>query len=79
MSIAFNKRKRIRSFQIGEKVLVISKPIIVTWKIGHKFTSKMDGPYMVQEVYLGGAHKLVDENSVRVSPINGKFLKIYHP
>ncbi|XP_019155716.1 PREDICTED: uncharacterized protein LOC109152471 [Ipomoea nil] len=79
ISRAFNKRVRIRSFQVGDKVLAVRRPIIITRKTGHKFTPKWDGPYVVQEAYSGGAYKLIDENGVRVGPINGKFLKVYHP
>ncbi|XP_019166707.1 PREDICTED: uncharacterized protein LOC109162459 [Ipomoea nil] len=79
ISRAFNKRVRIRSFQVGDKVLAVRRPIIITRKTGHKFTPKWDGPYVVQEAYSGGAYKLIDENGVRVGPINGKLLKIYHP
>jgi hypothetical protein len=45
---------------------------------GNKFLSKWDGPYMVQEVYTNGAYKIVDENGLRIGPINGKFLIRYH-
>ncbi|XP_031127436.1 uncharacterized protein LOC116029524 [Ipomoea triloba] len=79
MSRAFNKRVRTRSFQIGNKVLAVRRPIIVTRKTGHKFTPKWDGPYVVQEVYTGGAYKLISEDGLKVGPINGRFLKLYYP
>ncbi|XP_070013017.1 uncharacterized protein [Nicotiana sylvestris] len=44
-----------------------------------KFTSKWDGPYVVQESYSSGAYKLVDADGMRIDPINGKFLKKYYP
>ncbi|XP_070025272.1 uncharacterized protein [Nicotiana sylvestris] len=44
-----------------------------------KFTSKWDGPYVVQEAYSSGAYKLVDADGMRISPINAKFLKKYYP
>ncbi|XP_070005803.1 uncharacterized protein [Nicotiana sylvestris] len=44
-----------------------------------KFTSKWDGPYVVQEAYSSGAYKLVDVDGMRIGPINGKFLKKYYP
>ncbi|XP_070022468.1 uncharacterized protein [Nicotiana sylvestris] len=44
-----------------------------------KFTSKWDGPYVVQEAYSSGAYKLVDADGMRIGPINGKFLKKYYP
>ena len=48
---AFNKKVCLRSFQVDDLVLAICRPIITTHKIGNKFTSKWDGPYVVQEVY----------------------------
>ena len=52
---AFNKRVKPRSFQVGDLVLAVRKPIITTHRTGNKFTSKWDGPYVVQEVYTNGA------------------------
>ncbi|KAI4365094.1 hypothetical protein MLD38_021113 [Melastoma candidum] len=78
MSKPFNKRVRPRSFQVGDLVLAVRRPIIVTHKTESKFTSKWDGPYVVQEAYTGGAYKIVDQDGVRVGPINGKFLKRYY-
>ncbi|KAG5531746.1 hypothetical protein RHGRI_026388 [Rhododendron griersonianum] len=79
MSKSFNKKVRLRSFQKGDLVLTIRRPINATHKIGGKFISKWDGPYVVQEVYSSGAYKLVAEDGLRVGPINGKFLKRYYP
>ena len=44
---AFNKKVRLRSFQVGDLVLAIRRPIITTYKTESKFTSKWDGPYVV--------------------------------
>ena len=78
LSRAFNKKVRLRSFQIGNLVLAIRRPIITTHKIGSKFTSKWDGPCVVQEVYTNGAYKIIAEDGLRIGPINGKFLKRYY-
>ncbi|CAL8174674.1 unnamed protein product [Prunus armeniaca] len=78
LSNAFNKKVLSRSFQVGDLVLALRRPIITTHKTGSKFISKWDGPYVVQEVYTSGAHKIVAEDSLRVDPINGKFLKPYY-
>ncbi|KAL9382329.1 hypothetical protein Peur_025364 [Populus x canadensis] len=75
---AFNKKVRPRSFQEGNLVLAVRRPIIMSKRMGSKFLSKWDGPYMVQEVYTNGAYKIVDENGLRIGPINGKFLKRYY-
>jgi hypothetical protein len=78
MSRAFNKKVRPRSFQKGDLVLALRRPIITSHKTRSKFVSKWDGPYVVQEVYTNGAYKIVDEDGVHVGPINGKFLKRYY-
>ena len=78
MSKAFNKKVRLSSFQVGDLVLALRRPIIMTHKTKSKFTSKWDGPYVVQEVYTNGAYKIVEENGLRIGPINGKFLKRYY-
>ena len=78
LSKSFNKKVRLRSFQVGDLVLAIRRPIITTHKIGSKFTSKRDGPYVVQEVYTNGVYKIVTEDGLRIGPINGKFLKCYY-
>nr|XP_027068875.1 uncharacterized protein LOC113694208 [Coffea arabica] len=78
LSKAFNKHVRPRSFQIGELVLAVRKPIILTHGGQRKFTPKWDGPYVVREVYTNGSYKLVAENGLRVGPINGKYLKRYY-
>ena len=78
LSSAFNKRVKPQSFQVGDLVLAIRRPIIITHCIGNKFTSKWDGPYVVQEVYTNGAYKLIDNDGVRIGPINGKFLKHFY-
>ncbi|XP_074290337.1 uncharacterized protein LOC141617066 [Silene latifolia] len=78
LSRAFNKKVHPRSFQLGDLVLAIRRPIITSHKPVGKFTSKWDGPYMVQEVYTNGAYKIADEDGVLIGPINGKFLKRYY-
>ncbi|XP_070022888.1 uncharacterized protein [Nicotiana sylvestris] len=46
--------------------------------VARKFTSKWDGPYVVQKAYSSGAYKLVDADGMRIDPINDKFLKKYY-
>ncbi|KAH0661855.1 hypothetical protein KY284_026786 [Solanum tuberosum] len=76
---AFNKKVRPRSFQVGDLVLAVRRPIILNKRISDKFTSKWDGSYAVREAYSSGAYKIVDQDGVRVGPINSKFLKQYFP
>ncbi|XP_070054484.1 uncharacterized protein [Nicotiana tomentosiformis] len=79
LSRIFNKRVRPRFFQVGDQVLEVRRAIINSHKPVGKFTSKWDVPYVVQEAYSSGAYKLLDEDGVRIGPINGKFLKKYYP
>ncbi|KAB5563760.1 hypothetical protein DKX38_003814 [Salix brachista] len=44
---AFNKKVRPRSFQEGDLVLAVRRPIIMSKRMGSKFLSKWDGPYVV--------------------------------
>ncbi|XP_060190501.1 uncharacterized protein LOC132619687 [Lycium barbarum] len=79
LSRAFNKKVRLRSFQVEDQVLAVRRPTIVSHKSGGEFTSKWDGPYVIQEAYSGGAYKLVNADGLRIGPINAKFLKKYYP
>ena len=74
----FNKKVRLRSFQVGDLVLAICRPIITTHKTESKFASKWDGPCVVQDVYTNGAYKIIVEDGLRIGPINDKFLKRYY-
>ena len=78
ISRTFNKKVHPRSFQVGDLVLAVRRPIIVTHHTKNKFVSKWDGPYVVQEAYTNGAYKLVVEDGLRIGPINSKFLKCYY-
>ncbi|KAI3459819.1 hypothetical protein Pfo_016482 [Paulownia fortunei] len=78
MSRAFNKKVRSCSFQVVDLVLAVRRPIITTHRTENKFTSKWDGSYVVKEVYTNGTYKLVAKDGLRISPINGNFLKCYY-
>lgn len=69
---------KTRSFQVGDLVLAMRRPIVVTHHVGNKFLPKWDGPHVVKEVYTNGAYKLISEDGVTIGPINGKFLKCYY-
>ncbi|KAL0360937.1 UNVERIFIED_CONTAM: hypothetical protein Sradi_3778200 [Sesamum radiatum] len=75
---AFNKKVRLRSFQVGDLILAVSRPIITTHRKGNKFLSKWDGPYIVKEAYTNSTYKLIAEDGLRIGLINGKFLKRYY-
>ncbi|KAA0063076.1 uncharacterized protein E6C27_scaffold468G001940 [Cucumis melo var. makuwa] len=78
MSKAFDKQVRPRSFQVGDLVLAVRRPIITTRHTGNKFTPKWDGPYIAKEVFTNGAYKIIDQDGLRIGPINGKFLKKFY-
>ncbi|KAK4389709.1 hypothetical protein Sango_2307900 [Sesamum angolense] len=78
LSRAFNKKVRLCSFQVGDLVLAVRRPIITTHRTGNKFLPKWDGPYVVKEAYTNGAYKLIAEDGLRIGPINEKFLKRYY-
>ncbi|KAL0453527.1 UNVERIFIED_CONTAM: hypothetical protein Slati_1330800 [Sesamum latifolium] len=78
LSKAFNKKVHPRSFQVGDLVLTVRRPIITTHRTENKFLPKWDGPYVVKEVYTNGTYKLVAEDGLRIGLINRKFLKWYY-
>ncbi|KAM1151574.1 hypothetical protein EV1_033957 [Malus domestica] len=73
ISKAFNKKVLPRSFQMGDLVLSLRRPIITTHKTKSKFTLKWDGPYIIQEVYTNGAYLIMAEDGLKIGPINGRF------
>ena len=72
----YNKLVNPRLFRKGELALVLRRPITVTHKTTGKFEPKWEGPYIIEQVYGGGAYQLVDPQGSRpMPPINGRFLK----
>ncbi|KAA0049819.1 uncharacterized protein E5676_scaffold118G00550 [Cucumis melo var. makuwa] len=74
MFIAFGKHIKPRFFQVDDQVLV--RKSIITTK--NKFTPKWDGSYIVKEVFTNGAYKIIDQDGLRIGPINGKFLEKFY-
>jgi len=64
LSRAFNKKIRMGSFQISDQVLMVRRPTIIPYKTERKFTSKWDGPYVIQEVYTNGGYRIVGTDGV---------------
>ncbi|KAK4383798.1 hypothetical protein Sango_2742700 [Sesamum angolense] len=58
LSRAFNKKVRLRSFQVGDLVLAMRRPIITTHRTGNKFLPKWDCPYVVK-VHINWSLKMV--------------------
>ena len=77
MSKAFAKHVKLQSFQAGNLVLAIRKPIITMRYKRNKFTLKWDRPYIVKEVFTNGAYKIIDQDGLRIGQINGKFLNTF--
>ncbi|XP_039131869.1 uncharacterized protein LOC120268610 [Dioscorea cayenensis subsp. rotundata] len=76
MARAYNKMAHIRTFEKGEMVWVLRRPIITNKHPGGKFKSNWEGPYIIEVVYEGGSYHLVDADGRRpMSPINTRFLK----
>ncbi|XP_039138784.1 uncharacterized protein LOC120276118 [Dioscorea cayenensis subsp. rotundata] len=51
MARAYNKMARIRTFEKGEMVWVLRRPIITNKHAGGKFKSNWEGPYIIEVVY----------------------------
>ena len=78
MSKAFDKYVKPQSFQVGELVLAVRRPIITRDIQENKFTLKWEGPYIVKEVFTNRAYKIIDQDGLRIGPINDKFLKKFY-
>src|SRR5436190_5443087 len=79
MARAYNKGIRLRTFEKGEFVLMIRRPMETAHKIREKFQPKWEGPFIVETVYSNRAYLLTTkEGDVIMMPINGKYLKKYY-
>ena len=57
---AFNKKVKFRSFTVGELVLTVKRPIVITRRMQGKFEAKWEGPYVITKVFPKGAYELSD-------------------
>ena len=72
---AFHDRHiRRRSFQIGDKVWLYNSRLKL---FPGKLCSRWDGPYVVQELFDGGAVLISDLKTGRQFKVNGHRLKLY--
>ncbi|KAL0291377.1 UNVERIFIED_CONTAM: hypothetical protein Sangu_2534800 [Sesamum angustifolium] len=78
LSRAFNKKVRLRSFQVGDLVLAVRRPIITTHRTGKQIFAKVGWSVCCQKKPTQIVHILIAENGLRIGPINGKFLKRYY-
>ena len=78
MARAYDKAARIRTFQKGELVLALKRPILGRHH-GPKLSPNWEGPYAIEKVFQGGAYQLIDHEGERpMPPINGRYLKKYY-
>ena len=69
-----------RTFNKGDLVLTIRRPMVMTYKTKGKFQPKWEGPFVVESVYSNGTYRLItSDGDTLMMPINGKFLKKYYP
>ena len=79
MARAYNKGIRLRTFEKGELVLMIRRPMEIAHKSRGKCQPKWEGPFIVETVYSNGAYRLATvEGDVLMMPVNGKYLKKYY-
>ncbi|XP_031405692.1 uncharacterized protein LOC116214426 [Punica granatum] len=78
MARAFNARVCHREFRPGD--LVLRKVLHITPDSRGKFAYKYDGPFVVREVFSGGAIILSDmDGTENTLPVNADALKKYYP
>ena len=76
---AFNKKVKFRSFSVGDLVLTVRRPVVITRKMQGKFEAKWEGPYVVTKVFTKGAYELSDANGKCIYPcVNGKLMKRFY-
>ncbi|KAJ3707755.1 hypothetical protein LUZ61_011460 [Rhynchospora tenuis] len=80
--LPMDKRARLRLEELDamdEKRLMAQQSLELYRAQMTKAYDKMEGPYIIKEVYEGGSYKLVDkEGKCAIPPINGRYLKKYY-
>jgi len=70
------KKAKFRSFDVGDLVLIIRRPIVINRKTQEKFASKWEGPYVVTKIFPNWAYDLSNhDRQVVYACVNGKFVK----
>ncbi|KAL6125059.1 hypothetical protein ACLB2K_077567 [Fragaria x ananassa] len=76
---AYNRIVKERCFKEGDLVLKIADWVRKQISGPSKFAPQWDGPFVVKESHNSGYYVLVSITSgARMSPINGKWLKLYY-
>ncbi|KAJ6853187.1 uncharacterized protein M6B38_251600 [Iris pallida] len=74
ISEVFNKKVKIRTFQVGDLVLAVRRPMVMTHKTAGKFQPKWEGPFIIETVFSNGAYRLAKQNGdLLMLPVNGKY------
>ena len=77
---AYNKRVKIKNFGEGDLVWKAILPFGSKDPRFGKWSPNWEGPFLISKVLGKGAYQLQDLDSQSHSnPINGRFLKKYHP
>ncbi|MFG1569940.1 hypothetical protein ACDT16_13725, partial [Staphylococcus aureus] len=61
-----NKKVKVRTFQVGDLVLTVRRPMVMTHKTTGKFEAKWEGPYVVEMVYSNEASFYVEQQEVDI-------------
>ncbi|XP_043687572.1 uncharacterized protein LOC122638787 [Telopea speciosissima] len=76
----YNRKMVAKSFQEGESVLKAVLPVGTKDPVYGKWSPTWEGPFIVHQLLRGGAYRIKEiEGAVHLKPINGKFLKRFHP
>ncbi|XP_043710359.1 uncharacterized protein LOC122659294 [Telopea speciosissima] len=80
VTVIYNMKISSKHFQEGDIVLKAVLPIGTKDPRLGKWSLTWEGPYMVCQTLCGRVYRLCDlEGCIHVRPINGKFLKAFHP
>ena len=77
---AYNKKVKLKNFQVGDLVWKVILPIGSRDKKFGKWSPSWEGPFRITRVVLGNSY-LVESIQGALLPraLNGKYLKKYHP
>src|SRR4051812_41709524 len=70
---AYNKGIKLRTFEKGELVLAVRRPMDTAHKNRGKFQPKWEGSFIIETVYSNGAYRLISmEGNEVMMPISRK-------
>ena len=80
MARAYNKKVKLRNFQVGDLVWKVILPIGSKDRKFGKWSPSWEGPFKITRVVPGNSY-LVESVQGTLLPraLNGKYLKKYHP